>query len=101
MNAPKTFERAVVIAAAALIAACSSQQVQTATAPGHTSGDITVADLKTRLYGYADDSMMGRETGTIGNMMATRYIESEVRRLGLEPAGENGTYFQESRATST
>jgi hypothetical protein len=44
--------------------------------------------------------MMGRETGTVGNMMATRYIESEVRRLGLEPAGENGTYFQESHATS-
>ena len=68
--------------------------------PGRTGPDITAADLKTRLYAYADDSMMGRETGTIGNMMATRYIASEVARLGLEPAGENGTYFQEMHATS-
>jgi hypothetical protein len=101
VNAPKTFERAVVIAAAALIAACSGQQMQTAPGPGRTGPDITAADLKTRLYAYADDSMMGRETGTVGNMMATRYIEGEVRRLGLEPAGEDGTYFQESHATST
>jgi hypothetical protein len=74
--------------------------MQTAPGPGRTGPDITAADLRTRLYAYADDSMMGRETGTVGNMMATRYIESEVRRLGLEPAGENGTYFQESHATS-
>jgi len=44
--------------------------------------------------------MMGRETGTIGNMKATNYIAAEVTRMGLEPGGENGTYFQESHATS-
>ncbi|HUQ47660.1 MAG TPA: M28 family peptidase [Gemmatimonadaceae bacterium] len=101
MNAPRRFERAVVIAAAVLIAGCASQQVQTAAGPGRTGPDITAADLRTRLYLYADDSMMGRETGTIGNKMATDYIAGEAARLGLEPAGEKGTYFQESGATST
>jgi hypothetical protein len=48
----------------------------------------------TRLYLFADDSMMGREAGTEGHMKATAYIEREVRRLGLVPAGDNGTYFQ-------
>ena len=100
MNAPKQFERAVVMAAAVVIAGCSGQPMQIVPGPGRTGPDITAADLKTRLYAYADDSMMGRETGTIGNMMATRYIASEVARLGLEPAGENGTYFQEMHATS-
>ena len=48
----------------------------------------------TRLYIYADDSLMGRQVGTEYNLKATAYIEREVRRLGLVPAGEDGGYFQ-------
>jgi hypothetical protein len=59
-----------------------------------TTPAITAADLMTRLYVYADDSMQGRETGTIGNVKATHYIAAEARRLGLKPAGDSGTYFQ-------
>jgi hypothetical protein len=59
-----------------------------------TTAAITAADLMTRLYIYADDSMQGRETGTIGNVKATDYIAAEARRLGLKPAGDSGTYFQ-------
>src|SRR5262252_2700792 len=59
-----------------------------------TTAAITAADLMTRLYVYADDSMQGRETGTIGNVKATDYIAAEARRLGLRPAGDSGTYFQ-------
>jgi hypothetical protein len=47
-----------------------------------------------RLYPFADDSMMGREAGTLGNYKGTEYLAAEARRLGLVPAGENGTYFQ-------
>ncbi|MEP7346680.1 MAG: M28 family peptidase, partial [Gemmatimonadaceae bacterium] len=59
-----------------------------------TTAEITPLDLATRLYKFADDSMMGRQAGTPWNDKGTDYIESEVRRLGLVPAGENGTYFQ-------
>jgi hypothetical protein len=59
-----------------------------------TTADITTADLKHRLTIIADDSMMGRESGSKGDYMAAAYIASEFRRLGLEPAGEGGTYFQ-------
>ena len=48
----------------------------------------------TRLYIYSADSLRGREAGTPDAMRATVWIEREVRRLGLRPAGENGTYFQ-------
>ncbi|HVM42291.1 MAG TPA: hypothetical protein VMT77_02235, partial [Gemmatimonadales bacterium] len=44
---------------------------------------ITVGDLMTRLYIYADDSLMGRKAGTPDNLRATAYIESEVRKMGL------------------
>ena len=59
-----------------------------------TVAEITAGDLMTRLYKFADDSMMGRSVGTPYNDMGTAYIESEVRRLGLQPAGDNGTFFQ-------
>jgi hypothetical protein len=63
-------------------------------APMPTSPDISANDLMTRLYIYADDSLEGREAGTIGNYKATEYIAAEAKRIGLVPAGENGTYFQ-------
>jgi hypothetical protein len=59
-----------------------------------TVAEITAGDLMTRVYKFADDSMMGRAVGTPYNDMGTAYIESEVRRLGLEPGGDNGTFFQ-------
>jgi hypothetical protein len=59
-----------------------------------TQTAITAADAMTRLYIFADDSMMGRRTGDIGGLKGTAYIEREVRRLGLVPAGDNGTFFQ-------
>jgi hypothetical protein len=63
-------------------------------APRPTSPAISAADLMTRLYIFADDSMMGRQVGTEYNLKGTDYIAREVQRFGLQPAGENGTYFQ-------
>jgi hypothetical protein len=82
----------------------SAQQTCPATTPGATMPltyqggptvtAITACDLMTRLYIYSADSMRGREAGTPDAMRATVWIEREVRRLGLRPAGDNGTYFQ-------
>ena len=63
--------------------------------PRPTVADITANDLRTRLYQFADDSMLGRRIGELGNQMGTEYIAREFKRLGLKPAGENGTYFQD------
>ena len=63
-------------------------------APRPTVPGITAADLTTRLYILADDSMQGRRGGEAGNLKGTAYIEREVRRLGLRPAGDSGGYFQ-------
>ena len=60
-----------------------------------TVPEITANDLRTRLYQIADDSMRGRPIGSEGNYKATAYIAREFQRLGLKPAGDNGTYFQE------
>ena len=66
------------------------------TVPGNpTSPAITAQDLKTRLYIFADDSMMGRQFGTEGNLKGTQYIANELARLGIQPGGSNGSYFQD------
>ncbi len=62
--------------------------------PVPTKPAITAADLMTRLYIYADDSMQGRQTGTAGHVKATAYIAAQLKALGLKPAGDNGGYFQ-------
>jgi hypothetical protein len=88
----------------ATLVACAAQSVVPASvpttsalplklAPRPTSAAISPADLMTRLYIFADDSMMGRQVGTEYNLRGTAYIEREVRRLGLQPAGTDG-YFQ-------
>jgi hypothetical protein len=59
-----------------------------------TSAAISAADLRARLYLIADDSMRGRLAGSAGDSVVTAYIAREFTRLGLEPAGENGGYFQ-------
>ena len=42
----------------------------------------------------ADDLLEGRGTGTRGHEIAAKFMASEFEAMGLEPAGENGTYFQ-------
>jgi hypothetical protein len=64
-------------------------------APRPTVPAITEGDLMTRLYQFADDSMGGRASGTPGHAMATAYLAAEMRRLGLRPAGTNGSYYQD------
>ncbi len=63
-------------------------------APRATVAAITANDLRTRLYQFADDSMAGRRVGEPGNFKGTTYIANEFKRLGLKPAGDDGTYFQ-------
>jgi Predicted aminopeptidases len=87
--------------AVAAATACAGRQVELGTGGGATVPAITASDLRTRLYIYADDSMMGRRIGTVGNEKATAYIEREVRRMGLEPAGDSGTYFQDIHPDSS
>ena len=82
--------------ALATLAACSSVQKTPATqpTPGAAFPAVSPATLKTELYAFADDSMQGREAGTIGNVKGTTFIAAQAKALGLEPAGENGTWFQ-------
>ena len=55
---------------------------------------IGSADMAARVGILSDDSMMGRDTPSAGLERAAAYVIGEFQRLGLRPAGENGTYLQ-------
>jgi len=42
----------------------------------------------------ADDQLEGREAGTRGFDLAALYVATQFRLVGLEPAGDSGTFFQ-------
>lgn len=77
------------------LGACAQSPGTSAAQPqrGGYSPSITEADLRKRLYIFADDSMEGRSAGSRGHEKALTYIAGELSRLGITPKGEDG-YFQ-------
>ncbi|MDQ6610163.1 MAG: M28 family peptidase, partial [Bacteroidota bacterium] len=55
---------------------------------------IKEADLKRDLYTMASDHFRGREAGTIDELKVSAWWAEEARKAGLQPAGDDGTYFQ-------
>nr|MBA3404274.1 hypothetical protein [Gemmatimonadaceae bacterium] len=78
----------------AAASACTPAGVAPPPNPSRTTAAINPVDVRSRIYIIADDSMRGRQSGTRGNFMMTEYLAAEAARLGLEPGGENGTWFQ-------
>lgn len=55
---------------------------------------IRAADASRHIHALADDALEGREGGSRGGRAAGAYIVQAIDRLGLEPAGDNGGFFQ-------
>jgi Zn-dependent M28 family amino/carboxypeptidase len=49
--------------------------------------------LRAHLEYLADDLLEGRAPATRGGQLAARYIAAQFQRLGLEPAGDSGSYY--------
>lgn len=55
---------------------------------------IRAEGLRANTRFLSDDALEGRGTGTPGHELAARYMATQFEALGLEPAGEAGSYFQ-------
>jgi Zn-dependent M28 family amino/carboxypeptidase len=55
---------------------------------------ITQDQLRDYLYFIASDEMEGRNTPSRGLDLTAKFIAMHLRRWGVKPAGDNGTYFQ-------
>ena len=78
-------------AATAILVAAAVVAQDPAPAPGVES--IRAADLEADVRFLAGDSLRGRLTDTPGNLVAADFIASRFARLGLAPAGSDGTHF--------
>ncbi|HYF40565.1 MAG TPA: M28 family peptidase [Gemmatimonadales bacterium] len=57
------------------------------------AGSVDARVLRAHLEFLADDALEGRRPGTRGGELAAKYLAAQFARLGLEPAGDSGTYF--------
>ena len=84
----------------AMLGLSAGAPVMAQTTPGAGPGRVVAAAisadaLRAHLEFLADDALEGRAPGTRGGELAQKYIASQFRRLGLEPAGDSGSYFQQ------
>ena len=55
---------------------------------------IRQEDLRTDLFEMAGDHFRGREAGTLDELKTSVWWVNKLERIGLKPAGDDGTYFQ-------
>jgi Tol biopolymer transport system component len=89
-------------AALMAIAATPKREGVQATEPGPVVEEekISKAHLKDFVEYLASDELEGRMTGSKGAESAADYIAGYFQAIGLEPVGENESYFQEFEFTS-
>ncbi|MBT2750225.1 MULTISPECIES: M28 family peptidase [unclassified Lysobacter] len=76
----------------------SACKPETATPPAGGYDERAGADarrIESDLRFLADDLLEGRETGTRGFDLAALYVAARFRAIGLHPAGDGGSYFQQ------
>lgn len=62
--------------------------------PAPQNESIRKADMRADIFYLAGDLTEGRLVGTRGNALAAEFVKSRFERLGLVPAGPDGSYFQ-------
>ncbi|HEY0026703.1 MAG TPA: M28 family metallopeptidase [Allosphingosinicella sp.] len=85
--------RAAALGFGLLTAACATNRVQPAAEP-YSSAPIDANRLGIITETLASDAFEGRGPGTAGETKTMAYLSEQFRQMGIEPAGENGTYLQ-------
>ena len=63
-------------------------------AQSNSKPQVTAEELAYHVRNLASDDLQGRKAGSPGAAHASQYIADQLKAYGLQPAGENGTYFQ-------
>jgi Zn-dependent M28 family amino/carboxypeptidase len=83
----------LLVLASAAIQPAWSQQSDRAAPGAQVARAVDGNVVRAHLEFLADDALEGRRPGTRGGELAAKYIAAQFQRLGLEPAGDSGTYF--------
>jgi Zn-dependent M28 family amino/carboxypeptidase len=85
-----------VLTALVLLAACAREQAAADPAAARpASRPAAEARIEADVHTLAADDMQGREAGTPGYDKAADYVAQRMRAIGLQPAGDDGSYFQQ------
>src|ERR1700681_4228669 len=64
-------------------------------APTHDPVQIPdAAQIRGAMEFLASDALQGRASGSHDELLAATYLASELREIGIEPAGDSGGYTQ-------
>jgi hypothetical protein len=72
-----------------LLLTAQAQQAMKPNAPA-----VLERNVRAHLEFLASDALQGRGSGTRDELIGGRYIASQLRQFGIEPAGDNGDYIQ-------
>jgi hypothetical protein len=84
-----------VAAAAVARRGAAAGQSAAADAAGAAMTTIRPEAIRGGMRFLADDLLEGRGTGTRGYELAARWMAAQFEAIGLEPAGDQGSYFQD------
>ena len=88
------------LAVAAALAACGGEpapavDTQAAAASTHEfSPELDKDDFAEMVKTLSSDEFEGRAPGSPGGERTVEYIQAQYERIGLEPGGDDGTFFQ-------
>ena len=68
--------------------------------PSAAESSISASRIAAQVRFLSDDLLEGRGVVTRGGKLATTYLAAQFSLLGLEPAGDNGAYFQNASLVS-
>ncbi|MEX1310974.1 MAG: M20/M25/M40 family metallo-hydrolase [Candidatus Sulfomarinibacteraceae bacterium] len=63
--------------------------------PAQLAELVTVEGLRRHVMVLGSDGLEGRAAGSRGGNRAAAYIADELERIGVSPAGDNGSYLQQ------
>src|ERR1700716_3101405 len=63
-------------------------------AADHAMSSIHPEAIRADMRFLADDLLEGRGTASRGHEIAAKFMAAQFEQIGLEPAADNGTYFQ-------
>jgi hypothetical protein len=74
-----------------------AQQIKLSNEVKQALNQVDTAQIKADITYLADDKLKGRLPGTEGYQMAVDYVVSQLKVLGVMPAGENNSWLQQVR----
>src|SRR6476469_2497539 len=77
-----------------LLFSSSVAEAQAAPRPPSAITAIRQADIQRDLYVMGGDAMRGREAGTLDEMRASVWSAEQMEKIGLQPLGDMGSWFQ-------